>query len=136
MMRNHLLPSGRGRTPARHAREESIPAINVKKPVHQAARFALRHGRFCSYRVENQHVDVTRGRFSSSEGNGPEPKPCFASPQERPLYLISDFIDFTPLILLRRELRTRFGGGADPIENIALHCLFLWCLACQPDCDA
>jgi hypothetical protein len=71
--------------------------------------------------------------FPSDTGNLPEPKPCFASPQERPLYLITDFIDFTPLILLRKELRKRFAG--EVIENISVHCLFLWCLACQPEFD-
>lgn len=71
--------------------------------------------------------------FLPGTGDPPAPKPCFAAPQERPLYLITDFTDFTPLRSLRKDLKSRLAGTGSAIENLPLHGLFLWCLAHQPD---
>ena len=64
-------------------------------------------------------------------GTQPDPRPCDTPAGERPLHLITDFIDFGPLVRLRKELNKRFAG--EGVENIPLGCLFLWCLARQPE---
>jgi hypothetical protein len=57
--------------------------------------------------------------------------PCFASQEERPLYLITDFIDFSPLFRLRHDLQKRFARNG--IEAVPVSAVFLWCLAHQPE---
>jgi hypothetical protein len=74
-----------------------------------------------------------RTLFLADSGTPPDPWPCFTPPHERPVHLLIDFIDFTPLLMLRKQLIKRF--AAEGGENIPLGCLFLWCLADQPEFD-
>jgi hypothetical protein len=69
--------------------------------------------------------------FPIDQGLSPKMIPCFASQEERPLYLITDFIDFSPLFRLRHHLQKRF--ARDGIEAVPLSAVFLWCLAHQPE---
>jgi hypothetical protein len=69
--------------------------------------------------------------FPTDPGLPPKVLPCFASEEERPLHLITDFIDFSPLFQLRADLKKRFAES--PIETVPLSALFLWCLAHQPE---
>ena len=69
--------------------------------------------------------------FPTDTGNPPKILPCFASTEERPLHLITDFIDFSAFFRLRNELKTRFAKQG--IEAVPVTALFLWCLAHQPE---
>jgi hypothetical protein len=69
--------------------------------------------------------------FPSDPGRPPKILPCFASTEERPLHLISDFIDFSALSQLRNDLKTRF--AKEGIEAIPVGALLNWCLAHQPE---
>ncbi len=69
--------------------------------------------------------------FPTDTDLSPKFLPCFASQEERPLYLVTDFIDFSPLFRLRDDLKKRFAKHG--IEAIPLCALFLWCLAHQPE---
>ena len=71
--------------------------------------------------------------FPTDTGLPPKLLPCFASQEERPLYLVTDFIDFSPLFRLREDLKKRF--AKDGIEAVPVSALFLWCLAHQPEFD-
>jgi hypothetical protein len=69
--------------------------------------------------------------FPTDTGLPPKILPCFASQRERPLYLITDFIDFSPLFRLRHDVQKRFARNG--IEAVPISALFLWCLAHQPE---
>ena len=69
--------------------------------------------------------------YPADRGNPPEPVPCYASPDERPLCVITDFIDFTPLLVLRKRLNQRLAKQTS--GDIPVGCLLLWCLAHQPE---
>jgi hypothetical protein len=69
--------------------------------------------------------------FPTDIGLPPKILPCYASQEERSLYLITDFIDFSPLFRLRDDLKKRF--AKDGIEVVPVSALFLWCLAHQPE---
>jgi hypothetical protein len=69
--------------------------------------------------------------FPPDTGDQPKILPCFASADERPLHLITDFIDFSALLRLREDLKPRF--TKDGIQAIPVGALFLWCLAHQPE---
>jgi hypothetical protein len=69
--------------------------------------------------------------FPTDTGLPPKVLPCFASEEERPLHLVTDFIDFSPLFRLRNDLKERFAKRG--IEAVPLSALFLWCLAHQPE---
>jgi hypothetical protein len=69
--------------------------------------------------------------FPSDPGYPPKILPCFASTEERPLHLISDFIDFSALSRLRSDLKRRF--AKEGIEAIPVGALLDWCLAHQPE---
>ncbi|MBV9998881.1 MAG: hypothetical protein JO015_07175 [Verrucomicrobia bacterium] len=69
--------------------------------------------------------------YPADRGNLPEPVPCCASPQERPLHVITDFIDFAPLLALRKGLNQR--SANEIAGNIPVGCLLLWCLAHRPE---
>jgi hypothetical protein len=64
--------------------------------------------------------------FPADPGHAPKILPCFASTEERPLHLISDFIDFSALSKLRNDLKKRF-------ETVPVGALIDWCLAHQPE---
>jgi hypothetical protein len=69
--------------------------------------------------------------FPNDTGTQPKPVPCHAGTKERRLYILTDFVDFSPLVRLRNDLKNRF--AKDGIEAIPLGALFLWCLAHQPE---
>jgi hypothetical protein len=69
--------------------------------------------------------------FPTDTGLPPKVLPCFASEEERPLHLVTDFIDFLLLFQLRDDLKKRFAKRG--IEAVPLSALFLWCLAHQPE---
>jgi hypothetical protein len=69
--------------------------------------------------------------FPADPGRPPKILPCFASAEERPLHLISDFIDFSALSRLRNNLKTRF--AKEGIDTVPLGALLNWCLAHQPE---
>src|SRR6202035_4387767 len=69
--------------------------------------------------------------FPADPGHSPKILPCFASIEERPLHLISDFIDLSALSRLRNDLKTRFAKQG--IEAIPVCALLDWCLAHQPE---
>jgi hypothetical protein len=69
--------------------------------------------------------------FPTDTGLPPKVLPCFAAEEERPLHLVTDFIDFSPLFQLRNDLKERFAKRG--IEAVPLSALFLWCLAHQPE---
>lgn len=82
-------------------------------------------------RLENAWGTDAGVRFPPEASDPPEPRPCHVAAQERRLYLLTEFLDFSPLLLLRRELKTRLADQG--IQNIPLGSLFLWCLAHQPE---
>jgi hypothetical protein len=53
--------------------------------------------------------------------------PCHTSNGERPVHLITDFLDFTPLMTMKRELFQEHG------IQIPLSGLLVWCLGHQPE---
>jgi hypothetical protein len=53
--------------------------------------------------------------------------PCHTSIGERPVHLITDFLDFTPLMEIRRDLSAEYG------IQIPLSGLLVWCLGHQPE---
>lgn len=57
------------------------------------------------------------------------PRTCHAT-NERRVGLITDFIDFTPLVQLRRRLIEEFSR---PDESVSLAGILMWCLAHQPE---
>jgi hypothetical protein len=69
--------------------------------------------------------------FPPDTGGQPNILPCYASTEERPLHLITDFIDFSPLFRLHGDLKARF--AQDGIQAVPVSALFLWCLAHQPE---
>jgi hypothetical protein len=81
--------------------------------------------------LENSWGIGDRVLFLADSAAQPDPRPCYSPPHERPVHLLIDFVDFTPLIMLRKQLKKRF--AAEGAENIPLGCLFLWCLADQPE---
>jgi hypothetical protein len=69
--------------------------------------------------------------FPPDDAHGPDPRPCNNSVQERPIHLVTEFIDFTPLSILREELNQLF--AARDAGNIPLGCLLVWCVSRQPE---
>lgn len=82
-------------------------------------------------RLESAWGTENQTFYPADRGNPPEPVPCYASPQERPLHVITDFIDFTPLLALRKRLNQRLAKEIS--GNIPVGCLLLWCLAHRPE---
>ena len=82
-------------------------------------------------RLENAWGTGDQVFYPADRGTPPEATPCYTSSQERPLHVITDFIDFTPLLALRKRLHQQL--PKETLGNIPVSCLLLWCLAHQPE---
>ena len=82
-------------------------------------------------RLENAWGSVPGVLFPNDTGVPPKILPCYAGTQERRLQLLTDYIDFSPFLRIREDLKKQL--AEEGIEALPLGALFLWCLAHQPE---